>query len=146
MALRLGGLADLDPAAVPLPVGTEVVTRVDRAVDGELRLQGATGRVARIEGDRVDVTFIDGKRATYLRSEVTPRKLGVARYAQRRAAAWDALRPCVAIDTIVGSRAWGVADEGSDEDRRGVFVLPMAWTTGTKNSAVPTSQRCLGPR
>ena len=59
-----------------------------------------------------------------------PRKLGVQRYAQRRAAAWDQLRPCVVIDTMVGSRAWGVADEGSDEDHRGIFVLPMAWTTG----------------
>jgi RNA repair pathway DNA polymerase beta family len=130
MALRLGGLEDLDPAGVPLPPGTEVVTRVDRVVDGELRPQGALGRVAVIDGDRVDVAFIDGKRATYLRSEVTPRKLGVARYAQRRAAAWDQLRPCVVIDTLVGSRAWGVSDDASDEDRRGVFVLPMAWTTG----------------
>ena len=29
MALRLGGLADLDPRAVPLPLGTAVATRVD---------------------------------------------------------------------------------------------------------------------
>ena len=130
MALRLGGLADLDPAAVPLPVGTEIVTRVDRVVDGEPRPQGATGRVSRIDGEHVEVAFVDGKHASYLRIEVTPRKLGVARYAQRRAAAWELLRPCVAIDTLVGSRAWGVADAGSDEDRRGVFVLPMPWTTG----------------
>jgi hypothetical protein len=130
MALRLGGLGDLDPLLVPLPSGTEVVTRVDREVDGEHRPGGAVGRVASFDGERVDVVFIDGKHATYLRSEVTPRKLGVARYAQRRAAAWDQLRPCVAIDTLVGSRAWGVADEGSDEDRRGVFVLPLTWTTG----------------
>ena len=130
MALRLGGLADLDPASVPLPPGTEVVTRVDRDVDGELRLQGATGRVAKLDGDRVEIAFVDGKHATYLRSEVTPRRLGVARYAQRRAAAWDQLRACIAIDTLVGSRAWGVADEGSDEDRRGVFVSQLPWTTG----------------
>jgi hypothetical protein len=126
MAQRLGGLADLDPATVPLPVGTEVTTRVDRAG----RPQGATGRVAVIDGDRVEVVFLDTGRATYLRTEVTPRKLGVQRYAQRRAAAWDQLRPCVVLDTLVGSRAWGVADEGSDEDRRGVFVLPLPWTTG----------------
>jgi len=130
MALRLGGLADLDPTAVPLPAGTEVTTRVDRTVDGELRPQGATGRVSRIDGDRVDVVFLDGRTATYLRPEVVPRKLGVQRYAQRRAAAWDDLKACVVIDTVVGSRAWGVADEGSDEDHRGVFVLPFAWTTG----------------
>ncbi len=130
MALRLGGLADVDPMAVPLPAGTEVTTRVDRVVGGELRPQGATGRVAAIDGDRVEVQFLDGKRATYLRAEVTPRKLGVTRYAHRRAAAWDALRPCVVIDTLVGSRAWGLSDERSDEDRRGVFVLPLPWTTG----------------
>jgi hypothetical protein len=130
MGLRLGGLADLDPLAVPLPAGTEVVTRVDRVVDGELRPQGATGRVAKLDGERVEVKFLDGRMATYLRSEVVPRKLGVQRYAQRRAAAWDQLRPCVVIDTVVGSRAWGVADAGSDEDHRGVFVLPLPWTTG----------------
>jgi RNA repair pathway DNA polymerase beta family len=116
--------------AVPLPAGTEVTTRVDRVVDGELRPQGATGRVAVVDGERVEVQFLDGKRATYLRAEVTPRKLGVQRYAQRRAAAWDALRPCVVIDTLVGSRAWGVSDERSDEDRRGVFVLPLPWLSG----------------
>jgi hypothetical protein len=130
MAHRLGGLADIDPALVPLPAGTEVVTRVDRSVDGEVRPGGATGRVAKLDGDRVEVVFLDGRKALYLRSEVTPRKLGVQRYAQRRAAAWDQLRPCVVLDTLVGSRAWGVATEGSDEDRRGVFVLPMPWTTG----------------
>ena len=43
MALRLGGLADLDPAAVPLLAGTEVIARVDRVVDGEPRTHGATG-------------------------------------------------------------------------------------------------------
>ncbi|HEY4239994.1 MAG TPA: nucleotidyltransferase domain-containing protein [Kofleriaceae bacterium] len=130
MALRLGGLADLDPASVPLPPSTEVVTRVDRMIDGDLRSQGATGRIAALTGDHVEVVFVDGKRATYLRTEVTPRKLGVARYAHRRAAAWDQLMPCIAIDTVVGSRAWGVSNEGSDEDHRGVFVLPLSWTSG----------------
>ena len=115
-----------------MPPGTEVITRVDRIVDGELRPGGATGRVASVagDGDRLEVVFIDGRRATYLRDELTPRKLGVARYAQRRRAAWDQLHACIAIDTLVGSRAWGVAEEGSDEDRRGVFVLPAPWTTG----------------
>src|SRR6185295_7165906 len=98
--------------------------------EGEVRQQGASARVTKIDGDRVFGTFLDGKTATYLRAEVVPRKLGVQRYAQRRAAAWDQLRPCVVIDTLVGSRAWGVADEGSDEERRGVFVLPLEWTMG----------------
>jgi predicted nucleotidyltransferase len=33
----------------------------------------------------------------------------------------------VVVEAVVGSRAWGVADENSDEDRRGVFVLPAPW-------------------
>jgi hypothetical protein len=137
VALRLGGLGDLDPAAVPLPPGTEVVTRVERMVDGELRPAGATGRVASIAApadgdsdDRIEVVLLDGRRATYLRSELTPRKLGVARYAHRRHAAWQQLHGCIVLDAMVGSRAWGVAHEGSDEDHRGVFVLPAPWLTG----------------
>lgn len=126
MALRLGGLTDLDPETVPLPAGTEVVTRVDR--DGLPK--GAIGRISALAGDAVDVTIVDGRTARYLRSEVAPRKVGVARYAQRPAAAWEALRPCVVLEAVVGSRAWELAHEGSDEDRRGVFVLPFAWTTG----------------
>jgi hypothetical protein len=62
MALRLGGLADIDPATVPLPPGTEVVTRVARVVDGELLPGGATGRVAAIatrpDGPYVEVAFV----------------------------------------------------------------------------------------
>lgn len=54
MTLRLGGLADLDPASVPLPPGAQLVTRVDREVDGELLPRGATGRVAKRDGNRVD--------------------------------------------------------------------------------------------
>ncbi len=130
MALRLGGLSDLDLLAVPLPAGTEITTRVDREHDGALRPQGAVGRVVATDGESVEVSFLDGKRGRYLRSEVVPRKLGVVRYAQRRAASWQALSPCIVIDAQVGSRAWGLAHEGSDDDRRGVFVLPFPWTTG----------------
>lgn len=130
MALRLGGLSDLDLLAVPLPAGTEITTRVDREHDGALRLQGAVGRVLTTAGDEVEVSFLDGSRGRYLRHEVVPRKLGVVRYAQRRAASWQALSPCIVVDAQVGSRAWGLADEGSDDDRRGVFVLPFPWTTG----------------
>jgi len=68
MALRLGGLADLDPTAVPLPVGTEVTTRVDRGI----REKGASARVRAVADDRVEVVFLDGQRATFQRAEVVP--------------------------------------------------------------------------
>jgi RNA repair pathway DNA polymerase beta family len=104
MALRLGGLSDLDVLSVPLPAGTEITTRVDREIDGVTRPRGVVGRVRSSDGERVEVTFLDGTRG--------------------------ALRPCVVLDARVGSQAWGLADSASDEDHRGVFVLPMPWTTG----------------
>ena len=130
MALRLGGLGDVDPLAVPVPPGTEVTTRVDRAVGERVVQQGAVGRVAAVDGEHVDVEVVGVGRVRYLRSEVVPRKLGLVRYARRRADAWEDLAPTIVLDAIVGSRAWGLDHAGSDEDRRGVFVLPFAWTTG----------------
>ena len=127
---RLGGLDDLDPLAVPLPAGTEVTTRVDRVSGDRTISQGALGRIVRVDGDACDVDVVGVGRVRYLRAEVTPRKAGLLRYARRREAAWQALAPCVVLDVVVGSRAWGLAGEGSDEDRRGVFVLPLPWTTG----------------
>ncbi len=46
-------------------------------------------------------------------------------FALRRAATWDALRPCVVLETVVGSQAWGLANEASDVDMRGVFGLAL---------------------
>jgi hypothetical protein len=134
MALRLGGLGDVDPLAVPLPIGTEVSTRVDRVVGERTVAQGAVGRVVRLasgpSGERAEIELVGGGRAWFLREELVPRKLGVVRYAQRREAAWTDLAPCAVLDSLVGSRAWGVEDAGSDEDHRGVFVLPAPWLTG----------------
>ncbi len=132
MTRRLEGLDDVDPRAAPLPLGTSVTTGVDRAAPDGARVitRGAVGRVVALEGDWVEVELVGVGRLRYLRGEVTPRKQGQLRYARRRQGAWQALAPCIVVDTVVGSRAWGLADARSDEDRRGVFVLPMPWTTG----------------
>jgi predicted nucleotidyltransferase len=130
MDLRLRHLQHLDARAVPLPHGTEVITRVDRIV-GERRVpQGSVGRVTKIDGDQIDVTVVGVGVLRYARDELSPRRVGQVLFAQRRADAWGALEPCVILSTIVGSRAWGLADDASDEDRRGVFALPFAWTQG----------------
>lgn len=130
MDLRLKNLEALDARAVPLPHGTEVVTRVDRVL-GERRVpQGTIGRVTKVDGDALDVTIVGLGVVRYARDELSPRRAGQVAYAQRRADAWSALRPCVVLDVTVGSRAWGLADAQSDEDHRGVFALPFAWTQG----------------
>lgn len=130
MKLRLTGLADIDPLSVPLPNGTEVSTRVDREVDGYRVSQGAVGRVVGIKDGAIDVNIVGVGVVRYLREELTPRKLGQLRFAQRRQHSWDALAPCVLFESVVGSRAWGLANEHSDTDRRGFFALPFSWHNG----------------
>ena len=56
--LRLRGLRDIDPETVPLPHGTEVITRVDRVLGDRRIPQGAMGRVVRVVGDDVTVQVI----------------------------------------------------------------------------------------
>jgi len=130
MKLRINQLADIDPLRVPLPHGTEVTTRVDRRVDGRVVAQGAVGRVKAVEGSSVTVHIVGVGSVRFAREELTPRKTGQLEFAVRREASWRALRPNVIVETVVGSRAWGLADDASDTDRRGLFVLPFSWTTG----------------
>ena len=76
MDLRLRNLEQLDARAVPLPHGTEIVTRVDRVV-GERRVpQGSVGRVTKIDGDELDVTIVGVGVVRYVRSELSPRRVG----------------------------------------------------------------------
>ncbi len=128
--LRIKRLSELDRHAVALPHGTEVITGVDRVVGGRTIPQGTVGRVMRSEGDELDVVVVGVGTLRYARRELTPRRVGQALFAVRRAAAWDSLAPCTVLTATVGSRAWGLADEGSDLDRRGAFVLPLPWTLG----------------
>jgi predicted nucleotidyltransferase len=130
MDLRLRPLDQLDARAVPLPHGTEVVTRVDRLVADRRVPQGSVGRVTKIDGDHLDVTIPGVGVVRYSRDELSPRRVGQVLFAQRRADHWEALRPCVVLETTVGSHAWGLADEDSDVDLRGAFALPFSWTQG----------------
>lgn len=130
MKIRLDALADIDPLRVPLPNGTEVVTRVEARDGDRVIKQGAIGRVESSDGDRVTVAILGGARATYDRSELTPRKAGQLRFALRRHGSWEALGDTIVLETVVGSRAWGLATDSSDVDRRGVFALPLPWTAG----------------
>jgi predicted nucleotidyltransferase len=130
MDLRIRNLEQLDDRSIPLPDGTEVVTRVDRLLGERVIPQGTIGRVSKTEGGALDITIVGIGVIRYARDEVLARRVGQMLYAQRRADAWDALRSCAVLETVVGSRAWGLADESSDTDLRGTFALPFLWTQG----------------
>jgi hypothetical protein len=130
MSVRVHGLDEIDPLSVPLPNGTEVASRVERVVDGRVIPHGAVGRVRSTSGDEVEVLVVGVGAVRYARSDLVPRKAGQLRFAMRREAAWQALRPCAVVEATVGSRAWGLADEGSDTDVRGVFAWPFSWSAG----------------
>lgn len=124
------GLGDLDPRTVPLPHGTDVTTRVDLLREERLIPQGTLGRVVGGDGVTVELRLVSGELLSCRREDVLARKVGQVRYARARAARWEALLPGVILETTVGSLAWGLADAGSDHDRRGIFVLPFAWSAG----------------
>ncbi len=127
---RLGGRDSGEGRALDLPHGTEVVTRVERVM-GERRVaRGAIGRVMKTHEDALDVAIVGVGTIRYGKDEVDARRVGQAAFARRRQLAWDALSPTIVVEAVVGSRAWGLAHAGSDEDRRGVFALPFAWTSG----------------
>lgn len=113
---------------LPLPHGTDVITRVSREVDGDCVECGTAGRVVGAHGDTVDVQVLGVGVLRYVRHEVAPFRSGQIRYALAREAAFTALSPNIVLSAVVGSRAWGLAEAHSDTDVRGVFVLPFPWT------------------
>lgn len=130
MDVRLKSFGEDRDEGVPLPHGTEVVLRVEHHVAGRRLSQGTIGRVVKTDGDQVDVAVVGVGTFRCPRADLTARRSGQMLYAKRRQKAWDALRDNVVLETQVGSRAWGLANEHSDDDRRGVFALPFSWTTG----------------
>lgn len=127
---RVKGLESVDPLGVPLPHGTEVTTRVERLSGGRRIPQGVVGRVVRARDGGFDVLIVGTGEIWYARDELLLRKPGQIQFAKRRAATWEALHRCVVLETVVGSHAWGLAEDASDTDTRGVFALPFPWTLG----------------
>ncbi len=146
---RLVGMTIVEHSELTLPVGTQVVTRV--AVPGPagsgrmpLHPRGAVGAVTAVEPgesgtpgavddgrptDRYRVRFADGSETILNRADLRVRKQ------ERREAigprdddqdTFERLSPYVAYRCVVGSRAYGLDDEGSDVDRRGFYLPPAA--------------------
>jgi hypothetical protein len=112
-----------------LPVGTQVVSAVEvRDSRGHLLCpSGAVGVVVRAPADGTHtyrVRLPSGQEVSLAR-----RALSIRKHAQRDGLA-EAARPAeelwqyVVFRCVVGSRAYGLAQEGSDVDRRGFYLPP----------------------
>ena len=115
-----------------IPVGTQVVTRVAvTGRDGELLCPaGAVGEVvlAPLDGTHAyRVRFPDGAELSLRRGQIGIRKHGLQEELERSAGAVlgdHDLREWVIYSCVTGSHAYGLANEGSDIDRRGIYLPP----------------------
>jgi hypothetical protein len=112
-----------------LPVGTQVVTTVDLRGDaGGVRLpRGAVGTVVKSPADATHAYWIrlaDGRELALKRHQLAT----LARHQDRELAPVElggaALFERVILAVVVGSRAYGLDEPGSDTDRRGVYLPP----------------------
>jgi len=109
-----------------LPVGTQVVLRREAATGAPA---GSVGKVVSAPTDHTHayrVRLVDGTELSLTRAELTIRKhLQAETLAELGAVLRDhSLEEHVVLRAVVGSRAYGLDDEASDVDRRGVYLPP----------------------
>ena len=112
--------------ALILPAGTQVVARVEiKSSGGELVcVRGAVGIIVKAPADNhhsYRVRFANDAEASLHRSQI-----GVLKEVQRdkRDNSDFDLNRFVIYRCVVGSRAYGLDHEGSDTDRRGIYLPP----------------------
>lgn len=122
-------MSDLTDPPLTIPAGTQVVARVavrDEA-GAELAPAGAVGIVVAAP-DRVEGAYIvrlpDGREAALRRKQLSIRKAHQREGVLPAAPEPNSLRPYIIYRCVVGSRAYGLDDAGSDTDRRGIYLPP----------------------
>jgi hypothetical protein len=122
-----------EPSPLPtfiIPVGTQVVLKVARQIPGTDTLKPAGSVAEVLESPATNnrpylIRFVDGVtlRAKFGELAVRRRELDT-----ELATPGEDLRRYVIYRVAVGSRAFGLAVETSDEDRRGVYLPPAELT------------------
>lgn len=116
-----------------LPVGTQVVTRVEVkvAANEPVRPSGAVGVIVKAPVDpshAYRVRFPDGTEASLKREELSIRKQFQQEAVQPTLGFREEfpLYDYVIYRCVVGSRAFGLSNAESDTDRRGIYLPPAA--------------------
>ena len=123
--------ADNLPPDFLIPLGTQVVLRYERPVPGtpDTKPAGTVGVIAEAPAtnDRPYlVRFLDGVSFRLKFGELLVRR--VDHSVEATATAGPDVSAFVVYRVLVGSRAFGLSTESSDEDRRGVYLPPAEWT------------------
>lgn len=114
-----------------LPVGTQVVTRTEAKSHGKSYPRGAVGAIVQAPTDATHaylVRLTDGATVALRRSELSIRKHAQADMSDAQAcllAEYD-LRRFVIYSCVTGSRAYGLSNDDSDTDTRGIYLPPAA--------------------
>jgi hypothetical protein len=124
MALEEHSFRHLLPTFLISP-GTQVVLKVDKPLpDGTFRQRGSVAVVQDSPADNQDpytVRFADGQTAPAYFRELSIRRKEVE---DQLALAGEDLRPWIVYRCQVGSRAFGLAGDDSDDDLRGIYLPP----------------------
>ena len=116
----------LGEETVTLPRGTRVLLKNElRGEDGFLHRASTPATVRDLFHNTYLLETASGRRLKAERDQI--RMAREELLADLGARQWDfrRLRESVMYEAVVGSRAWGLADEESDEDVRGWFVAPF---------------------
>ncbi len=107
-----------------VPIGTQVVSQIDVA---NLCPKGAVGVIMQSPTDgshSYSIKLPNGKQVQLKRHEFQLRKQFQKTGLQFEPAATENLEQYVIYRCVVGSRAYGLDDENSDTDRRGIYLAP----------------------
>lgn len=111
-----------------IPNGTQIVTLNEAKALNENRFlpAGTVGKVLAAPADATHsylIEFLDGSRAALRRSELAVRKQFQSEVAFDADRSGE-LRDFIIYRCVVGSRAFGLDDENSDVDYRGIYLPP----------------------
>ncbi|MGD9580515.1 MAG: nucleotidyltransferase domain-containing protein [Vampirovibrionia bacterium] len=106
--------------------GTQIVTLIDKVKDNIKYKSGRTGVIIDSEekSNTYVVKFSNDCLLNYERNEITIRKLEIDNFIQNFSPENKDLKEHIIYECIVGSKAFGLADNNSDNDVRGIYLAP----------------------
>lgn len=116
---------------IVLPKGTRVVLRqrVERE-DGRFAKSGSLAKIVSFDNRQYTVELPSGDEFQVQRDLLKLQSQDLLEKLGQRQWEFEQFRSEVCLEVVVGSTAWGLSDENSDEDVRGIFVLPAEARAG----------------